>query len=116
MNTIGQWIVSALAIAITSYLLPGAQVTMIGALVVTVVLALLNTFIKPIIFVLTLPITILTIGLFTLVINALLVMLAASIVPGFAIDGFWTALFFAIILSLINMFFGVSSSQKSKHV
>lgn len=70
-----------------------------------VVLALINTFIRPVLLLLTLPINIVTLGLFTLVINALLVMLAAAIVPGFQIASFWTALLFSILLFLINALF-----------
>ncbi len=105
MKTIGHWIISALAIIIAAYLLPGVTVTIVGAFVLAVVLAIINIFIKPIIFILTLPINILTIGLFSFVINALLILLAASIVPGFAVSGFVSALLFAIVLSLINIVF-----------
>lgn len=106
MSTLIHWIVSALAILIASYLLPGVTVTLVGALVLAVVLAVINVFIKPVLTILTLPITILTLGLFSLVINALLIMLAAAIVPGFAVAGFWWALLFALLLSLINAVFG----------
>jgi len=105
MKTFYHIFISAIAIAITSYLLPGATVTILGAIVVAVVLAVINIFIKPIVYILTLPITIVTIGLFSLVLNALFVWFAAYLVPGFNIAGFWTAFFFAIILSLINMVF-----------
>lgn len=99
------WIISAIAIIIAAYLLPGVTVTLIGALILAVVLAIINIFIKPIIVVLTLPLNILTLGLFSLVINALLILLAAKIVPDFSVSGFWTALFFSIIVSLINTLF-----------
>lgn len=105
MKNIEHWILSAAAVGITAYLLPGVEITLIGALVLVVVLALINTFIKPIIFIFTLPINILTIGLFSLVINAVLVMFAAYVVPGFTVSGFVSALLFAIILSLINIVF-----------
>lgn len=96
------WILSTITILIAAYLLPGVTVTIIGAIVLAVVLGVLNLFIKPIITILTLPLTIFTLGLFSLVINALLIMLAARIVPDFSVDGFWTALIFSIILSLLN--------------
>ncbi len=105
MKTLTHWIISAIAIGITAYVLPGVEVTIVGALVLAVVLAIINIFIKPVIFVLTLPITIVTIGLFSLVINALMILLADYIVPGFAVAGFWSAFFFAIILSLVNIVF-----------
>lgn len=103
------WLVSALAIVIAAYLIPGVDVTIIGALVLAIVLAIINVFIKPIISLLTLPLNIVTLGLFSLVVNALLIMLAAMVVPGFAVDGFWVALIFSVVLALINWFFsGVS--------
>src|SRR3970040_2682254 len=72
------------------------------SLVVAVVLGLLNIFIKPILVILTLPVTIITLGLFLLVINALIILLCTKIVGGFSVDTFWTALFFSIILSLLQ--------------
>jgi putative membrane protein len=99
------WIVAALAIGVAAYLLPGVTVTVMGALVLAVVLGIINTFIKPVILLLTLPLTILTLGLFSLVVNALFILLASVIVPGFHVDGFWWALLFALVLSLVNAFF-----------
>ena len=96
-----------MAIGIAAYLVPGATVTLIGALILAVVLAALNLLIRPILLVLTLPITILTLGLFSLVINAFLVWLAAAIVPGFSILDFWSALFFAAVLAVVNWVFFV---------
>jgi putative membrane protein len=113
MNLI-HWLVSAIAIGIAAYLIPGATVTPLGALILAVVLGLINAFIKPLISALTLPINVFTLGLFSLVINAVLVMLAAAIVPGFDISGFWTAFFFAIILALVSALFGVGSSSDRK--
>lgn len=103
--TFTHWLISALAIILTSYLLPGATVTLVGALILAVVLALINAYLRPLILALTLPINVVTLGLFSLVINAVLVLLAARIVPGFELAGFWSALWFSIILSLINTFF-----------
>lgn len=100
------WIVSAIAIAIAAYLLPGVTVTPVGAIVLAVVLGVINIFIRPVLRLLTLPITILTLGLFSLVLNALLILLAAAIVPGFSVSGFWSALLFGILLALINGVFG----------
>lgn len=105
MNII-QWAVSAIAIGIAAFLLDGSTVTPVAAIVLAVVLALINVFIKPVINLLTLPLNIVTLGLFSLVVNALLIMLAAQIVPGFTVDGFWTALFFSIIVSLVTTLFG----------
>jgi putative membrane protein len=98
------WIASALVIIIAAYLLPGVHVANFWtALLLAVVLGLLNIFIKPLLVLLTLPITILTMGLFLVVINALMILLASTIVPGFTIDGFWWALAFGLLISLINL-------------
>jgi putative membrane protein len=106
MKLFFHWLVATLAILIAAYLLPGVTVTLVGAIVLAVVLGIINIFLKPIITILTLPITILTLGLFSLVVNALLVLLAAAIVPGFLVAGFWSAFLFALLLSLINLLFG----------
>ncbi len=108
---IKHWIVSALAIGITAYLLPGASVTLLGAVILAVVLGVINVFIKPVVSLLTLPLTIVTLGIFSLVVNALFIILAAKVVPGFTIAGFWTAFFFSIILSLVNALFGVNRKE-----
>jgi putative membrane protein len=107
MNLIINWLISALAVIISAYLLPGVTINgFFAALVVAVVLAAINLLIKPIILVLTLPINIVTLGLFTLVINAALVLLAAAIVPGFGVAGFWWALLFALVLSIVGAVLG----------
>lgn len=107
MNILANWLLSSLALLAASYILPGVHVRgFFVAMVVVVVLALINAIIKPVLILLTLPITIVTLGLFTFVINALMVLLAARIVPGFTVDNFWWALLFSIVLSLINMVFG----------
>ncbi|HQU07677.1 MAG: hypothetical protein B7X04_01880 [Parcubacteria group bacterium 21-54-25] len=107
IHTLLHWLVAALAIGIAAYLVPGVQVTLVGALVLAAVLALINLFIRPIITVLTLPFTILTLGLFSLVINALIILGAAALVPGFSVSGFGTAFLFALLLALVNTLFGV---------
>lgn len=99
------FVVSIIAIIVAAYVMPGVDVTVLGAVVLAIVLGVLNVFVKPILTILTLPVTILTLGLFSLVINALLIMLADIIVPGFSVGGFWTALLFSVVLSLINAFF-----------
>lgn len=109
---ITHWIISSIAIGIAAYLLPGAEVTLVGALVLAVVLGLINMVIRPIILLLTLPLTIVTLGLFSLVVNALLIMLADMIVPDFSVNGFWTALLFSLIVSVINTLF-LAGAKKS---
>lgn len=106
MNFLTKLIVSSLAVLVTSYLLPGVEVNSIfTAIAVAAVLSLLNAVIKPILIILTIPITVVTLGLFLLVINAAMILLASDLVPGFSVPGFWTALFFSIILSVINSLF-----------
>ena len=103
MGILINWLVSTLAIIASAYLLPGVHIaSFTTALVVAVVLGIINAIIKPILIILTLPINILTLGLFTLVINALMILLAARLVTGFTVDGFWWAFIFSIILSIIN--------------
>lgn len=103
MKLILNWVIGAIVIIISAYLLPGVMVEgFISALVLAVVLGAINMFIKPILIVLTLPINILTLGLFSLVINALLIMLASAIVPGFSVAGFWWALAFSLVLSIVT--------------
>ncbi len=107
MKLFFQWLISALAILVAAYLVLGVTVTLVGALIAAVVLGALNLFIRPILLVLTLPITILTLGLFSLVINALLVMFASYLVPGFLVTDFLTALLFALVLAVINWVFNI---------
>ena len=99
------WLISAAAIGIAAYIVPGVTIDPISALIAAVVLGALNLFIRPIIVILTLPINVVTLGLFSLVINASLVLLATYLVPGFAVAGFWTAVLFAIVLSVVNWVF-----------
>lgn len=96
-------LLSAVAVAVSAYLLPGVRVdTFITAVWVALVLGLLNAFVKPALLFLTLPINILTLGLFTFVIMALVVMLAAAVIPGFKVDNFWWSLAFALVLAIIS--------------
>jgi putative membrane protein len=103
MKLIFNWLVSAIAVAIAAYVLPGVSVdTVVSALITAVVLGGINLLIRPVILFLTLPINILTLGLFTLVINAVLVLLASAVVPGFQVASFWWALLFSIVLTIVN--------------
>jgi len=91
------------AALLTSYLLPGVHMAgFLTAIILALVLALLNAVLKPILVILTIPVTVLTLGLFLLVINALIILLAGAIVPGFAVDGFLWALLFSLVLSVIT--------------
>jgi putative membrane protein len=110
-------IISAISVVITAYLLPGIHVKdLLTSLIVAVVLALLNGIVRPILIILTIPVTILTLGFFLLVINALMILFAGNIVPGFQVDGFWWALLFSIILSLITSLLGVGLRDNEKKV
>ncbi|MFA6382040.1 MAG: phage holin family protein [Candidatus Buchananbacteria bacterium] len=107
MKFLLKWLVATLAVIITAYLLPGIAITDIfAALVAALILGLLNAILKPVLVILTLPINVLTLGLFTLVINAALVMLTGAIVPGFKVAGFLWALLFSLVLSIIMFVLG----------
>lgn len=112
MNLLIKIIITAILVVILSHFMPGVRIAgFTTALIVAVVLGLLNIFIKPIIVFFTLPVTVLTLGLFLLVINALMVLLCTKIVGGFAVDGFITAFIFSIVLSVLqsvmNLILGV---------
>ena len=101
MNFIIKLFISSIIVFALSYFLPGVQVTNImAALWVALVLGLLNTFLKPVLVLLTIPVTLFTLGLFLLVINAIIVLICDYFIPEFQVDGFVTALFFSILLSL----------------
>jgi putative membrane protein len=103
MKFLLDWIISAAVIFVLAYVLPGVVVEgYIAALGAAIVIGLANATVKPLLIVLTLPITVLTLGLFLLVINALVVLLAVWLVPGFYVDGFLWALAFGLILSIVN--------------
>lgn len=105
MRLIINLIVSSIAVFIAANMLPGVHVDSFGtALIVAVVLGVVNAIVKPILFVLTLPITLLTLGLFALVLNAFMIEITAFFVKGFKVESFWWALLFSIVLSLINWF------------
>lgn len=99
-----KWIALALAIMFTAWVIPGIAVSSFTtALIAAVVIALVNLVIKPILLFLTLPINVMTLGLFVLIINALLFMFVAHIVPGVEIDGFLSAFLGAILLSILSI-------------
>jgi putative membrane protein len=103
MNFLIRLIITSLGAVFTAYLLPGVEIKdFFTAIILALVLALLNLLVKPILIILTLPATIFTLGLFLLVINAIIILLASSIVPGFKVDGFWWALLFSIVLTIIT--------------
>nr|WP_294780036.1 phage holin family protein [uncultured Flavobacterium sp.] len=103
MKLLLRLLVTAALVLLLSNLLTGVHVASFGtAVIVAVVLGLLNLFIKPILVLLTLPVTVVTLGLFLLVINAIIILLCTNIVGGFAVNSFWTALIFSVILSVLQ--------------
>ena len=103
MGILLNWLISTLVLLAGSYLLPGVHVeSFLAALTAALVLGVINAILKPILLLLTLPINFLTLGLFTFVINAALIMLAAYLVPGFAVASFLWALLFGLILSIVS--------------
>lgn len=103
MKLILKILITAALVVLISRFMPGVHVaSFTTALFVAIVLGLLNIFIKPILVILTLPVTILSLGLFLLVINALMILLCSNIVGGFGVDSFWIALLFSVILSLLQ--------------
>ncbi|CAM5186164.1 Membrane protein OS=Castellaniella defragrans (strain DSM / CCUG 39792 / 65Phen) OX=1437824 GN=BN940_02391 PE=4 SV=1 [Castellaniella denitrificans] len=97
------WILNAVALLVVAYVLPGITVASFGsALIAALVLGLLNAVVKPLLILLTLPLTIVTLGLFLLVLNALVFWFAGSILKGFQVDGFWWAVIGAIVYSIVS--------------
>jgi putative membrane protein len=98
------WLISAVSLLIVAYIIPGIQVQGFGtALIAAIVIGLVNATLGFVLKILTLPLTLLTFGLFWFVINALMLQLASQFVPGFSISGFWVAFFGAIVLSIVSM-------------
>ncbi|WP_436516171.1 phage holin family protein [Ekhidna sp. To15] len=115
MNILVKILLSSVAVIIASYLLPGVYVDgFVTAVIIAVLLSLLNVTVKPLLILLTIPLTIFTLGLFLLVINALIILMADSIVPGFEVQSFWWALIFSLLLSLINSLLSDLSKENQK--
>jgi putative membrane protein len=114
MKTIIRVLLTALAVVLLAKLLPGVAVDgYVSAIIVAVVIALLRFIVKPILVVLTIPITILTLGLFLLVINAIIILLADYFIGDFAVDGFWWALIFSVLLSFVqSILFSIFDKDK----
>ena len=108
-------LLTAIAVVVLAKILPGVAVTgYVSAVIVAVVIALLKLVVRPIIVLLTLPITILTLGLFLLVINACIILLADAFVSGFAVSGFWYALLFSVLLSVFqSLLFAILPSDRA---
>ena len=117
MKFVYKIIVTSFAVVITAKLLPGIFVpNYITAIIVAIVLSLLNTFVKPLLLLLTIPATIFTFGLFLLVLNAFMILLTSSIVDDFKVDGFKAAFLFSIILSLVTFILEIPEKLKSGRI
>jgi len=98
-----RWLILTIAIIIASYLLDGIRVSgFLSAFFAAAILGILNAFFRPILIVLTLPINIMTLGLFTFVINAILLMMASGVISGFEVSGFWSAVFGSLLISIVS--------------
>ncbi len=116
MKTILRMFLTAVAVVIIAKFLPGVEVTnFVNALFVAIVLGFLRITVKPILVILTLPATILTLGLFLLVINAVIILLAGYFVDGFSVAGFWTALLFSVLLSMFQSVLYSFLKEKDKN-
>ncbi len=116
-----RWLTTTAAIVATAYLLDGIQVSgFFSAVFAAAVLGILNAVLRPVALLLTLPINILSLGLFTFIINALMLKMASGIIPGFGVYGFWTAIFGSLLISLIswllNSFIGEQGTVTSINI
>ena len=105
MNLLVKWIISAFAIILSSYLMPDRGVhvaSFVTALIVALVMGILNVLVKPLLVLLTIPLTVFTLGLFLLVINAVVLLMADALVAGFEIGGFWWALLYSLVLTAVS--------------
>lgn len=108
MKLIAQWLVKALILLLTTYFVPGFRVdSFTTALIAVFILSLLNIFIKPLLLFLTLPINILSLGLFTFIVNAILLYIVSAIVPGFRFDSFTTAVVAALVMTILSTLFSL---------
>lgn len=103
MKILLRLIISAIIVVVLSNILPGVYVdSFLIAVIAAAVISMLNLFVKPILLILTLPVTIVTFGLFLLVINAIIILLGDALVSGFQVDGFWWALLFSLLLTFFQ--------------
>jgi putative membrane protein len=120
MEFLGRLIVSAFAIIVTSYIFKWFNLGVhidgaLTAVLVAAVLSLLNAVVKPLLIILTIPITVVTLGFFLLVINAVLILITSKLLtPRFEIDGFWVAFFFSLVLSVVNSIFNSLNTKRER--
>jgi putative membrane protein len=115
MGILMRWLVLTAAILVASYLVEGITVRGFwSAFFSAAILGVLNAFFRPILILLTLPFTILSFGLFIFVINALLLMMVSSVIPGFEVHGFWSAVFGSVIISIVSWLVGSFVNERGK--
>lgn len=113
MNLIANLFISSLAVFLSGYLLPGIEISgVMGVVIVAIVLGVVNTFIRPILLFFTLPLNLITLGLFTFVVNAGLVLLVDWLVPDFYVANFWWALAFSLVMFFITSFLRLLTSKR----
>jgi len=113
MHGVIRFLILVAAVFVASRLIPGVEVENTTALLLaSLVIGIINAFIKPILIILTLPLTIITLGIFLLILNGLLVLLVAQIVPGFDVSGFLAAVLFSVVVSLVASFLELLSGSK----
>lgn len=107
--------ITAVAVLVAGHIIPGIQVEGLGAaLTAAILLALLNAILRPILYLLSLPLILVTLGLFMVVINALLLKLVASLVQGFVVHGFWPAFFGAVVISIVSTILNLGVSEEGR--
>ena len=116
MDLLRRFIINCIAVAAGAWILPGIHIenSFMALIAVTLVLSILNTLLKPILILLTIPVTIVTFGLFLIAINAIIVLIVGNIMNGFAVDSFWWAVLFSFIISLVNSLFR-DSKEKTRN-
>ena len=110
-----RWLILTFAIIATSYLIDGIQVSgFLSAFFAAAILGILNAFFRPILLILTLPVNILSLGLFTFVINAMMLMMVSGVISGFKVYGFWSAVFGSLLISLVSWLLTSFISERGK--
>jgi|SRR3989344_5575196 len=104
MKLLVSLLINTISVYVAAYIVPGVHTDFLSAGIASILLGVLNTFVKPILLILTLPITLLTLGLFALVLNTIIVLFVSVLIPGFEVDSFLSAFVFSILLSLVNSF------------
>ena len=116
MRLLIKWLCLTAAILFTAYFLDGITVTgFFSAFLTAAALGILNMFFRPLLFILTLPINVMTLGFFTFVINALMLKMASGLIPGFTVTGFWTAVFGSLLISIVNWVLGALIQEKGMY-